>query len=264
MKITLFTSNQRRHATLINMLAQVAEEVFVIQEVNSIRPGIVKDFYDNSETMGRYFRHVIAAENEIFGTLPFLANNVRSMSIKFGDLNDISLSDIDICLHSDVYVVFGASWIRGDLAQHLIDHDAINIHMGVAPFYKGSSCNFWACYDSRPDLVGATIHRLAKGLDNGPILYHVIPKPQETDPFPLGMQAVKAAFECLQTHLRDGSLFKTEPIEQIADSCIRYTRNADFTSEIAETYLTRNLKGADIMKMFENKRELEFIRPYIF
>lgn len=264
MKITIFTSNQRRHASLINMLAQVAQEVFVVQEVNSVRPGIVKDFFDNSEVMGRYFSHVIKAEKDVFGNFLFLADNVRSMSVKFGDLNDLQLSDLEPCLQSDAYIVFGSSWIKGDLVDYLIERKAINIHMGVAPFYKGSSCNFWACYDSRPDLVGATIHRLAKGLDCGPILYHVVPKQQEVSPFLLGMRAVQAAFDCLRTHLIDGSLFHDEPIEQMAEGCLRYTRNADFTSEIAEEYLNRDLNGGDVFNMFQNRDKHEFIRPFVF
>ena len=59
--------------------------------------------------------------------------------------------------------------------------DAINIHMGISPYYRGSSCNFWAIYDGNPSYVGATIHLLSKGLDSGDILFHCLPKPLNND-----------------------------------------------------------------------------------
>ena len=47
--------------------------------------------------------------------------------------------------------------------------------MGVSPYYRGTSCNFWAIYDDNPSYVGSTIHLLSKGLDSGDILFHCIP-----------------------------------------------------------------------------------------
>ena len=41
MKISLFTSNKSRHNYLINLLADIAEELYVVQETNTIFPGIV-------------------------------------------------------------------------------------------------------------------------------------------------------------------------------------------------------------------------------
>ena len=47
--------------------------------------------------------------------------------------------------------------------------------MGISPYYRGSACNFWALYDKNPQFVGATIHYLSEGLDDGDILFHVLP-----------------------------------------------------------------------------------------
>ena len=51
MKITVFTSNQPRHLSLIKDLSIIADEVYAIQECNTVFPGEVKDFFDNSEIM---------------------------------------------------------------------------------------------------------------------------------------------------------------------------------------------------------------------
>ena len=51
------------------------------------------------------------------------------MSVKSGDLNLLSRNQFDAALNSDVYVVFGASYIKGWLSDFLVEKDAINIHM---------------------------------------------------------------------------------------------------------------------------------------
>ena len=69
--------------------------------------------------------------------------------------------------------------------------------MGISPFYRGTDCNFWAMYDDRPDYVGATIHRLTKGLDSGPILYYAFSE-YTNDPFVYTMSTVKSAIISLK------------------------------------------------------------------
>ena len=41
MKITIFTSNLNRHNYLINLMSEICEELYVIQENNTIFPGMV-------------------------------------------------------------------------------------------------------------------------------------------------------------------------------------------------------------------------------
>ena len=54
MKITLFTSNKNRHNYLINLLSEVAEELYVIQECGTIFPGLVPGHYEASLIMEKY------------------------------------------------------------------------------------------------------------------------------------------------------------------------------------------------------------------
>ena len=78
--------------------------------------------------------------------------NIKTFAIKFGDLNKLKKSHLNQALDSDFYIVFGSSFIKGWLIEFLIEKKAINIHMGVSPYYRGSSCNFWALYDNNPSL----------------------------------------------------------------------------------------------------------------
>ena len=117
MKITVFTSNQPRHLSLINDLAEIASEVHTVIESSTVFPGQIADFFKRTEIMQTYFRQVIEAEKKVFGTIRFLPHNVRSLNIKMGDLNLLDMQLLKPALSSDLYVVFGSSFIKGELIE---------------------------------------------------------------------------------------------------------------------------------------------------
>lgn len=263
MKVTVFTSNQSRHISLINSLAGIADQVYAVQECSTIFPGEVQDFYRRSNVMQEYFKRVISAERDVFGSVGFAKNNVRQLALRMGDLSRVPLELLADALDSDVYIVFGASYVRGPLVDYLIDRGAINIHMGISPYYRGSSCNFWALYDGRPEYVGATIHKLSKGLDSGDMLFHVFPKEASSDPFVHGMMAVKSAHDGLCYHLQNNTLLAISSVKQRKDDELRYTRNGDFTDEIAQQYLF-NLPTAEYLENALKRRDLKkFLNPLL-
>ena len=262
MKITVFTSNQPRHLALINRLAIISNVTYAVMECNTVFPGQVNDFFKKSDIMKEYFSHVMLAERKVFGHLSFLSSKVRSLSIKSGDLNFIDKKQIREALNSDVYLVFGASYIKGWLIDFLVEHGALNIHMGISPYYRGSSCNFWALYDDRPELVGATIHLLSKGLDSGPMLYHAIPKLSDHNPFEFTMFAVEAAQKSLIEHIGNQEIKNFSPKAQNKGYEIRYTKNSDFTDEIALNFLSRKLDNSKIKELIKNSNRHELLHPY--
>ena len=113
MRITVFTSNQRRHCSLISELAKIAESVYAIQEVTTLFPGTVEDFYRKTNVMQEYFSLVQKAEDAIFGDPAFLPHNVTSFPIRMGDLNQIPPAWLHECFCADIFIVFGASYIKG-------------------------------------------------------------------------------------------------------------------------------------------------------
>ena len=263
MKITIFTSNQPRHLRLINELSCICDEVFAIQECNTVFPGLKKDFFNNSEVMREYFSNVMKAEKDLFGDIFFNNKNVRTLSLKSGDLNNVSMNTLGEALKSDVYVVFGSSFIKEPLIDFLIENKAINIHMGVSPYYRGSSCNFWAAYDKNPELIGATIHLLGKGLDSGDMLYHALPKAERIDPFLLGMKAVKVAQDSLVDRIKTKEIFSYTPIKQDKTKEIRYSRNVEFNDDVAEDYLKNLFTKDEIFEKLKNRDKSLLLNPYI-
>ncbi len=259
MKITVFTSNQPRHMALIEGLAGIADRVYAVQECSTVFPGRVGDFFRKSVVMQRYFERVIAAETEVFGRPRFAPANVVQLPLRMGDLNLLEADALLPAMESDVYVVFGASFIKGRLCEELVARRALNIHMGVSPYYRGSSCNFWAMYDGRPELLGATIHLLTTGLDSGPMLAHAFPEAEAADPFVIGMKAVQAAHATLIGGIRTGRILKATPVVQEKNLQIRYTRNADFTDAVAEEYLGRLPGPEAVYEGMRRRREGRFL-----
>ena len=252
MKITLFTTNQARHNYLVNLLSNIATELNVVQEIKTNVTKIVPGHYSASNVMKEYFEKVIYAQKKLFGnsSISVKNKNINLLPLENVHLNNCSIKFLSDFLKSDVYVVFGSSYIKGELADFLISHKALNIHMGVSPYYRGTDCNFWALYDNNPHLVGATIHMLSKGLDSGPILYHALSEIKD-DPFLYTMSTVKSAFHSLVEKIKNESIFKYSPEIQNKSKEVRYSRKNDFNDEVVKMFLSKKINLNS--KVFEAK-----------
>ena len=242
MKITLFTSNKNRHNYLINLLSKISDEIFVVQECGTIFPGIMPGHYKTSKIMGEYFEKVKDAQSKLFGNsyVDGSKKNIKLLPILSGDLNKCSLNFLNNFLKSDIYIVFGSSYIKGELVDFLVDKKTINIHMGVSPYYRGTDCNFWALYDDNPHLVGATIHLLSKGLDNGPMLYHSMSN-LKSNPFEYTMSCVKSAFHSIAERIKDESILKIKPLVQNRSNQIRYSKKIEFNDEVIKNFFEKKI-----------------------
>ena len=120
MKITIFTSNQKRHISLVNKLSQIADECFAVIESNTVFPGQKKDFFEKSEVMQTYFKKVQDAERVIFCEEKFISKKAKILPLKWGDLNYLSYNQLEDALNSDIYIVFGSSFIKSWLIEELI------------------------------------------------------------------------------------------------------------------------------------------------
>ena len=81
---------------------------------------------------------------------------------------------------------------------HIINEDVIeymrgqciNLHISMLPWNRGSDPNFWSFIDDTPK--GVTIHRVAKGLDTGDIIY------QKAQIFDEGKETFASSYRILQ------------------------------------------------------------------
>lgn len=72
-------------------------------------------------------------------------------------------------LQPDRILVYGTG-IIGDRALAHGNATPLNMHTGISPEYRGSSCAFWPLYNRELDLLGATIHEVSSDVDGGRIL----------------------------------------------------------------------------------------------
>lgn len=79
-----------------------------------------------------------------------------------------------------------------------INSRAINLHISMLPWNKGSNPNFWSFMENTPK--GVTIHLLAPGLDSGAILY------QESIIFDEKTETLRTSYDRLHALICD--LFK--------------------------------------------------------
>ena len=69
MKITLFTSNKLRHAYLINLLAKICDELFVVQESKTVASD-AKFNHSETDLIKKYFKNFleyISIDKKLFG-----------------------------------------------------------------------------------------------------------------------------------------------------------------------------------------------------
>ena len=239
MKITVFTSDQPRHRSLVNKISTEVSECYAIIEKTSHHPGVESNTYGNSQLMRDYFKHVQTAERKFFHEEVI---HSKSLSIEMGSINNLEHRDIKSYLSSDIYLVFGSSYIKGWLADVLFKNDAINIHLGIAPFYRGSSCNFWAIYDNNPHLVGATVHKLAKKLDSGDLLLNAYPTVDNCQNiFEFSMKSVVSIQDKLLKSISEGLIREIDSTPQDPNTEIRYSKKAEFTEDVVKEYYQKNL-----------------------
>lgn len=265
LKVAIFTNCQPRHISMIERLASVADIVYACVEVTTLFPGEVADHYGKSDVMEDYFSKVGAAERAEFGEPRFLPSNVISFPMKSGDISKLDLTSLLPINEVDASVVFGASFIRQPLIDLLVEKETLNLHMGISPYYRGASCNFWAAYDHNPEYVGATAHMLTKGLDSGPMLCHAFPKLDEDeslDYFALGMRAVRSGIDCIVSLIESGRWRELERVPQDRSVEIRYTRNSDFYDGVAQDFMANMPSPASITQALLDRDSTKFLMPF--
>ena len=235
MTVTVFTRDSARHIALVNKLATVTNAVHAV--IESSPPSVHAP--PKSQVMTEYFSRVQQAEDHIFGSDITIDSRVNTQVIAPGQLNQLTPQQLQAALETDYVVVFGSSYIKGWLADALIAKNTVNLHMGISPQYRGSACNFWALFDNNPQFVGATIHRLAKSLDTGSVIQHVRPEFTGQNLFHFSMQAVATGHDAFADLILNNKLQSVIPEPQDPKLEIRYSKNADFTDEVAASFLKR-------------------------
>lgn len=109
----------------------------------------------------------IPKDEEVFQNLNVLRRNSEN-------LNDFETTQFIRNCHSDACIIFGSDIIKGDAFDSLPPF-TLNFHLGLSPWYRGSTTLFWPFYFMQPQFAGATIHKIVKEADAGSILHQTLP-----------------------------------------------------------------------------------------
>lgn len=112
------------------------------------------------------------------------------------------------------------------ISEDVIDYmcgQCINLHISMLPWNRGSDPNFWSFVDDTPK--GVTIHRVAKGLDTGDIIY------QRELEFNEGTETFASSYQALQQSV-------VELLKQNWDELLKGSYKT-FTQECKGTYHRR-------------------------
>ena len=222
-RVCVFTSNQPRHVALLDALVDAGHDVVAVIEPKTM-------LLPESGVMREYWTRVRDAERVVFrDTSPMVC--VPALVLRPGELSRAPW----LPAQAQHLVVFSASYITGALADAMIEKGAINLHVGIAPEYRGSAPNAFAMADGRPDLIGAQVQRLSKGLDAGDILAEVRPGP-EGDYFTRSMLAVNLGIAALVALLETPEPWTPVCANDRAQQ-LRYSRHSDFTEAVAAKIL---------------------------
>jgi len=174
-RIALITSDQQRHRWLAFQLSMVGDLVAVVSES---KPGNSPARADNSNAeIAEYFRDREVREDHWFsGAAGDLADLTQSLfRCPWGQGSSPATYDFLVEKKPDLVFPFGSSIIRDPILSHFQGR-VVNMHLGLSPYYRGSSTNFWPLVDGILECLGVTVHHATFKVDGGNILLQARPE----------------------------------------------------------------------------------------
>lgn len=87
-----------------------------------------------------------------------------------GSLNESASVELIKNLKPDVIAVCGTSILKAPVIS-IPPMGTLNLHGGLSQHYRGVWTTMWAIYNEEPEYVGATVHYVSKGIDDGDIIF---------------------------------------------------------------------------------------------
>ena len=242
MKIGILTSHNPRHIYLANELTKIADSTMVISSAMGLNPAT--SFYkkNSSDLMLNYFKDRFESELNFFPDRYFNGQNQYLIVVGANEINNIYVYQQLKEYNPDIIIVFGTNILKGEILT--INHKIINLHLGMSPYFNGSSTNFWPMYQYKYEYVGITIHYIDAGVDTGNIIHQSRAKIKINDtPHTIGNKNILLGVSALKEII---SAILNEDIEGINQWEINKNwipKMMDFTNEIQEEFTNRISNG---------------------
>ena len=248
-RIALVTSDQQRHRWVASQLAAVGDLVAVVNEGKPMN-GHARDDHSNPE-IASYFRERAAREAHWFAEAPTDMGDLTTTLFRcqWGAGNSSTVYDLLVEKKPDLVFLFGSSIIREPILSHFEGH-VINMHLGLSPYYRGSSTNFWPLVDGVPECVGVTVHHATLKVDGGNILFQARPGVAVGDSsHDLGCKSIMAGASLLQKVVASAACL-TGGVAQMGGG--KLCRRDDFTLA-ALRHMQKNFAAGMIERYIQEK-----------
>jgi folate-dependent phosphoribosylglycinamide formyltransferase PurN len=249
-KIILLTGNEQRHLYSASYLSsQKNIDLKLVVHESNIK---LKEnsFYEKDSDIKKHINLRSKTENLFFKKFTKKNRRYNSISIKNKKINDEEIINLVKKQDCHYIIAFGCSII----SQKFINNfkgNFLNIHLGLAPYYKGSGTNFFPFVNKELQFCGSTIMQISKKVDGGKIIHQTRPDFEQNDNIhTIGNKIIKKTFIDLCKIITKKKKFKFFKVETKYKTKI-YKRK-DFNK--------KTLKIA--MSNIENKLVPEYISKY--
>lgn len=145
--------------------------------------------------------------------------------------------DIVKGINPDFLISYNYRYIIKEDVLSCIDNKAINLHISLLPWNRGSQPNFWSFIENTPK--GVTIHFIDKGIDTGDILV------QEELNFDEDIETLESSYKILHEEMQYLFKSKWEDIRSFKIHPVKQRETGSFHSNKDFEYI-KSLLGEDI------------------
>ena len=96
------------------------------------------------------------------------------------EINEVEYAESIRALKPDLIAVCGSSILKEPILN-IPSVGTLNLHSGLSQFYRGLYTTEWALLNKEPECIGATVHFVSKGIDDGGIICQGRPKLEKDD-----------------------------------------------------------------------------------
>jgi methionyl-tRNA formyltransferase len=180
LKVVILCGRESRHLHVANRLCRAADVVAVVQAQRPWSWRRVRKALRPAHLAQKLRWRLTCAGRDPSEARFFFGERAPALDhpelrVRVPDINHPAVLALVEREQPDVVAVFGTSMIRGPLVGRG-RLGMINLHCGLAPWYRGVDSAFWALLAGRPEQVGGTLHFIEEGLDTGALLAHVHPE----------------------------------------------------------------------------------------
>lgn len=178
-KLLIFSGLNRRYKYIVNkLLDKYPNSSLIIQEITK---GDYIGKYDDDnnkldkeaiELINKHLKTRDEVESEYYKEDVFHLDNCNDVLY----VNSETLSsDKTVRFINKVWpsvtFSFGVGMIGKKVLDALTDCIAINLHLGLSPYYRSSDTLLWPLYLQNPNHIGITLHQIDQQADHGAIYY---------------------------------------------------------------------------------------------